>query len=269
VWDAVRGVLSWVDVMRGRLYVCSEGGEILREHDVDRAVGAAMPAGDGGLLLADAHGFSTLAGDGAVELLVPVLTDEPNLQFNDGKCDPAGRAFAGSMALDETPESGTLYRLDPGPSATPVLGELTVSNGLGWSPDRTTMWFADSAKPRITGFAYDVDAGELGPVRTFIAVDDTPGVPDGLCVDDDGCVWLALWDGESVRRYTPDGRLDTVVRVGAKEVTSCTFGGADLSTLFITTAKGGLHVVQPGTTGPAATPWRNPLKETNGHGRGN
>jgi sugar lactone lactonase YvrE len=268
-WDAARGVLSWVDVMPGHVHVCSAAGEFLRTYELGRAVGAAMPDGGGGFLLADAHGFSTLAEDGTSELLVPVLVDVPNLQFNDGKCDPAGRAFAGSMALDETPHSGTLYRLDAGPAATPVLGELTVSNGLGWSPDRRTMWFADSAKPQVTGFAYDLDTGELGEVRTVIAVEDTPGVPDGLCVDDDGCVWLALWDGESVRRYTPDGRLDTVVRVGAKEVTSCTFGGPDLSTLFITTAKGGLFAVASGTTGPAATPWRNPLKETNGNGRAN
>jgi sugar lactone lactonase YvrE len=194
-WDAARGVLSWVDVMPGHVHVCSPAGEFLRTYELGRAVGAAMPDGDGGFLLADAHGFTALAGDGTSELLVPVLADTPNLQFNDGKCDPAG-----PMALDETPHSGTLYRLDAGPAATPVLGELTVSNGLGWSPDRRTMWFADSAKPQVTGFEYDLDTGELGAERTVIAVEDTPGVPDGLCVDDDGCVWLALWDGESVRR---------------------------------------------------------------------
>lgn len=264
-WDAARGVLAWVDVMPGLLHVCTAAGETLHTYELGRAVGAAMPDGSGGFLLADAHGFTALDEDGTTELLVPVLVDEDNLQFNDGKCDPAGRAFAGSMALDETPETGTLYRLDPGPVATPVLGRLTVSNGLGWSPDRRTMWFADSAKPQVTGFAYDLDTGELGAERAVIEVRDTPGVPDGLCVDDEGCVWLALWDGGSVRRYTPDGRLDTVVRVDAKEVTSCTFGGANLSTLFITTAKRGVFAVSPGTTGPAATPWRN-LKESDRNG---
>ena len=144
-----------------------------------------------------------------------------------------------------------------------------MSNGLGWSPDARTMWFADSADRRIHGFDYELQGGRLGPDRQGIDLGPAAGKADGLCVDDEGCVWVALWDGASVHRYTPDGRLDTIVRVPASRVTSCAFGGSGGSTLFITTARagldattleqqplaGGLFVVEPGVTGPPATPW--------------
>jgi sugar lactone lactonase YvrE len=277
-WDATNGALSWVDILAGSVHVCTAAGDELRAHAVGWEVGAALPAADGGFLLADAHGFTTLAEDGATAELLPLLAGDPGMRFNDAKCDPAGRAFAGSMAEDSAPSSGTLYRLDGGPAATPVLGGLTVSNGIGWSPDRRTMWFADSAQPRITGFEYDIETGEVGPVRTVIDVRDTPGVPDGLCVDDDGCIWLALWDGQAVRRYTPDGRLDTEVRVPVKQVTSCAFGGPAMSTLYITSSRwnmdsaalrsepaaGGIFAVETQTTGPAATPWRD-VRRRNGN----
>lgn len=269
-WDAERCVLSFVDITAGTVHVYSAGGDALRTYTVGRPVGAALPAGGGGFLLADADGFTVLAEDGATSALLPLLAQDPALRFNDAKCDPLGRAWAGSTASDMAEGAGTLYRLDPGPSATPVLSGLTVSNGLGWSPDTRTMWFADSAKPLVTGFEYDLQTGGLGAVRSVVHLQQTAGVPDGLCVDDDGCVWLALWGGSEVHRYAPDGRLDTVVRVPATQVTSCSFGGSDMSTLFITTARGGLtaadlqsepaaggiFVVETGTTGPAATPWR-------------
>jgi sugar lactone lactonase YvrE len=284
-WDARTGVLSWVDILAGSVHVCSASGEQLRSHHVGRPVGAALPSGRGGFLLADELGFTTLGVDGTAAQLLPLLGDAPDMRFNDAKCDPAGRALAGSMAADSTQAIGTLYRLDPGPVATPVLDGLTVSNGLGWSPDGRTMWFADSAKPQITGFEYDVETGEVGPKCSIIEVRDTPGVPDGLCVDDDGCIWLALWDGGKVRRYTPGGRVDTVVHVPVAQVTSCAFGGPGLSTLFITSSRwnldavalrsepaaGGIFAVETHTTGPAATPWRDltdPATRGNGNARG-
>jgi sugar lactone lactonase YvrE len=269
LWDERQGVLSWVDIPLGRVNVSSAAGEVLRSFSVGRAVGAALPAADGGWLLADADGFTMLAVDGSMSVLLGTLAEHPDLRFNDAKCDPAGRAWAGSVRHDLAPGAGVLYRLDPGPVATPVLGGLTVSNGLGWSPDGRTMWFADSAKPHISAFEYDLQTGVMGRTRASIPLAETSGVADGLCVDDEGCIWLALWGGRAVHRYTPDGRLDTIVRVPVERVTSCAFGGADGATLFITTAQldgpepaereplgGALFTVAPGVTGPAATPWR-------------
>jgi sugar lactone lactonase YvrE len=270
VWDDALGVLVWVDIPLGLVHLSSASGEPQRTYDVGVPVGAALPAEESGWLLADARGFTALAPDGTISPVLEHLAEATHLRSNDAACDPAGRAWAGSMALDQTPGAGSLYRLDPGPTATAVLTDLTVSNGLGWSPDGRTMWFTDSPTRRVTAFGYDVETGLLGPVRCVIDVSAHPGVPDGLCVDDEGCVWVAYWGGGVVHRYRPDGRLDTVVRVPAGQVTSCAFGGADLSTLFVTSARrrlsgeelrsqplaGSLFALTPGVTGPAATRWK-------------
>jgi sugar lactone lactonase YvrE len=270
LWDAADGSLVWVDILSGMVFVTSASGESRASFALGHAVGSAMPASEGGWLLADAVGFSRLTRDGCSTVFLDVLADRPHLRFNDAKCDPMGRAWAGTIESAMSPGTGTLYRLDPGPVATPVLGGLTVSNGLGWSPDGRTMWFADSADRFIRGFDYEPEHGRLGDRRLAIELQDTAGKADGLCVDDEGYVWVGLWAGSAVHRYAPDGRLDTVVRVPAGQVTSCAFGGTDGSSLFITTARvglmedalrlephaGGLFVVEPGVTGPAATPWR-------------
>ncbi|MCW2794303.1 MAG: SMP-30/Gluconolaconase/LRE domain protein [Nocardioides sp.] len=272
VWDDALDALVWVDIPLGSVHVSSASGELQRTYEVGRPVGAALPAEEGGWLLADARGFTALATDGTTTPVLEHLAEADGLRSNDAACDPAGRAWAGSMALDQTPGAGTLYRLDAGPTATAVLTGLTVSNGLGWSPDGRTMWFTDSPTRRVTAFDYDVETGLTGPVRCVIDVSAHPGVPDGLCVDDEGCVWVAYWGGGVVHRYLPDGRLDTVVRVPAGQVTSCAFGGADLSTLFLTSARrrlsegelrsqplaGSLFALTPGVTGPPATRWKRP-----------
>ncbi len=270
LWDAREGCLVWVDILAGVVFLTEASGEPRASFPIGHAVGSAMPADGGGWLLADAMGFGRLTPGGGVTRLLDLLADRPDLRFNDAKCDPAGRAWAGTLAADMEPGTGTLYRLDPGPVATPVLQGLTVSNGLGWSPDGRTMWFADSADRRIHGFEFELQPGRPGPDRHGFDLGLATGKADGLCVDDAGGVWVAIWDGASVRRYTPDGRLDTIVHVPASRVTSCAFGGIGGSTLFITTSRagldedalreqplaGGLFVVEPGVTGPPATPWK-------------
>jgi sugar lactone lactonase YvrE len=269
-WDTREDCLVWVDILAGVVFLTEATGEPRASFEIGHSVGSAMPAEGGGWLLADAMGFGRLTPDGLVTRLLDSLADRPDLRFNDAKCDPAGRAWAGTLAADMAPGTGTLYRLDPGPVATAVLEDLTVSNGLGWSPDARTMWFADSADRRLHGFDYEPRGGGLGPDRHGFDLELVAGKADGLCVDDEGAVWVALWDGASVHRYTPDGRLDTIVRVPASRVTSCAFGGGDGSTMFITTSRagldaadlreqphaGGLFVVEPGVTGPPATPWK-------------
>jgi sugar lactone lactonase YvrE len=272
LWDADDGSLVWVDILEGDVFVTSAIGELRASHALGHAVGAAMPAAEGGWLVADAVGFTRLQRDGRSSVLLDLLADRPELRFNDAKCDPVGRAWAGTIEASMSPGTGTLYRLDAGPVATPVLHGLTVSNGLGWSPDGGTMWFADSADRVIHGFDYDLEHGRLGSPRLAIELQQTSGKADGLCVDHEGYVWVGLWGGSAVHRYAPDGRLDTVVRVPAGQVTSCAFGGGDGATLFITSARvgltpealrlephaGGLFVIEPGVAGPPATPWRPP-----------
>lgn len=270
LWDARRGVLTWVDIFPGVVHVTSAAGTLLASHPVGRPVGSAMPAADDGWLLADETGFARMTEDGQVGPLLPLLADRPNLRFNDAKCDRAGRAWAGTIAGDMAPGTGSLYRLDPGPAATSHLGGLTVANGLDWSPDDRILWFSDSADRWLRGFDYDPATGALGERRHAIELTGTAGVADGLCVDHDGGIWVGIWDGGVVQRYLADGRLDTVVEVPVSRVTSCAFGGPDGATLFITTAgigldpdqrarephAGDLFAVVPGVAGPSATPWR-------------
>ena len=267
-WDPVRHMWCWVDITSRAVYLSDESGTTLARWSTPQDVGAALPARDG-FLLASRDGFDFLAEDGTVRPVCAVQPDRPDIRFNDAKCDPRGRAFAGTMAYDETPGEAMLVRLDPGPNARPVLTGLTLGNGLGWSPDGRRMHFIDSPTHQVTQFEYDVDAGEIGARVGAVEIAKDQGMPDGMCVDDTGAIWVALWGGSAVHRYTPDGELDTVVAVPTRHVTSVAFGGPGASTLLITTARfglgeavlaeepdaGGLFVLEPGVTGPAATPW--------------
>ena len=261
-YDAVHDRLTWVDILRGRVFVCERGGRCLATHEVGRHVGAAMPAADGQILLAVREGFALLDDAGAVRPVLDVLGDDTGMRFNDGKCDPAGRAFAGTMAYAETRGVAALYRLDPGPSATRIVAGLSISNGLGWSPDGAVMYVTDTPVGAIDAFDYDLPTGTVSARRPAVRPSGG-GWPDGMCVDNEGALWSAFWGGNAVRRYTPDGRLDTIVTLPVPYVTSCAFVD---DTLVVTTAKGhggepvpplagGLFAVRPGVTGPPATPW--------------
>lgn len=271
-WDAARGELVWVDITRNQVRFSRADGTLDRVVDVGVHVGAALP-GDTGWLLATRGGVAVLDLDGGVTEVLDLQSDRPGLRCNDAKCDPRGRPFVGTMAYDLSPGVATLYRLDRGPTATVVFDRLTLANGLGWSPDGTVLWFVDSATQGIARYAYDPDEGTVGAHLGTIGVPAAHGMPDGLCVDDDGCAWVGLWGGSAVHRYTPDGRVDTVVALPASQITSCAFGGPGRSTLHITSATHalspdaldreplagalfGLDLSTAGITGPAATPWR-------------
>jgi sugar lactone lactonase YvrE len=258
VWDAAGGRLIWVDILAGLVHFADPAGRVERTAEIGCHVGAALPAEDGSVLLAVRGGFAVLAADGTVTPLLDVLGDRPDLRFNDAKCDPRGRAFAGTMTYDESLRGqAALYRLDDGPVATPVAGGVSLSNGLGWSPDGTTMYHVDTFAHQVTAYDYDAGSGELGDGRVFAAVPAARGLPDGLCVDDRGGVWVALHGGGSVVRFTPGGVADAVVEVPVPRPTSCAFGGPDGDLLYITSAGGGgLFAARTGFRGPPATPWR-------------
>jgi sugar lactone lactonase YvrE len=195
---------------------------------------------DGGWIVAAGPGFARLDAGGSLTWLAEPEAGRPELRMNDGACDPRGRFWAGSMAYAETPGAGTLYRLDSDGTTTPMVPGTTISNGLGWSADGATLWFADSGEGTVDAFDFDARSGTLSGRRTVITVDPDDGVPDGLTVDADDHVWVAIWDGGQVRRHAPDGELVARVRVPVSRPTSCCFGGADLDTLFISTARKGL-----------------------------
>ncbi len=262
-WDAASQSLYWIDGPAGRVHRMDAGGG-LACWDVGQPVGAVMTRAAGGLALTARDGFVALDTDsGAVTLLASIEPDRPGNRMNDGACDRAGRYYAGTMAADERPGAGALYRLDPDLTVTRLLTGIGISNGIGWSPDERLMYYVDSLDHRVDVLDYDPASGSIGGRRKFADVGQDEVLPDGLTVDAEGAVWVALWGGGALRRYAPDGTLARVVQFPHANVTSCAFGGAGLDRLYVTTAAGpgaqaggGLLVLEPGVTGQPSYPFR-------------
>lgn len=238
VWSERWGGLRWVDMLAGDVLSLAPDGEITRRH-VGSVAAAIRPRRQGGAVIGVERGFALEGADGALTHLGALWTDE-GVRMNEGGCDPDGRFYCGSMAYDKRPGAGALYRLDPDRSVRVVLANVTISNGLDWSPDGSRAYYDDTRTHRIAVFDYDRESGLTG-LRPFAEIPPEAGHPDGLTVDAQGGVWVALFGGGVVRRYTPDGVLDGVVEVAARKVTACTFGGPRLDQLFITTSREGLE----------------------------
>ena len=229
--------LAWVDILAHEVHLFDPTTGSDRAIPVGQAVGAAVPAVDGSLLLAVRDGFARLdPASEEVSLIASVEADLPGNRMNDGKCDSAGRFWAGTMSEPPTPGTGGLYRLELDGSVTVVLDDVTISNGLGWSPDDRLFYYIDTAESTIDVFDYDGPTGAIANRRVFARIPPGSGDPDGMAVDREGYVWVALWDGWALRRFAPDGTLDRKVRLPVSHVTSCAFGGPDLTRLYITTA---------------------------------
>jgi sugar lactone lactonase YvrE len=184
------------------------------------------------------EGFALLLDDGTEQRLASPYAERPGLRFNDGRADRAGRFWADSLAYDLSPGKAALFRLDPDGSVRTMVEGLWLGNGLDWSPDDLLLYLVDTKYQRVELFDFDKANGELSKRRRFLDVPEAVGHPDGLTVDADGCIWVALYNGGGAHRYTPDGRLETIVQTpGAKQVTSCAFGGPALDVLYLPTAR--------------------------------
>ncbi len=239
VWDATTDELVWVDILGRRVHRYRPDDGSSRTFETPSPVGAVATRSNGGLVLALEDGFwlqDPGDGNGGLRRLTEVESDVPGNRMNDGKVDPAGRFWAGTMAYDGTPGAGSLYRLEPDGHVTRVLRGVTTSNGLGWSPDGRLMYYIDTPTQRVDAFDYEVRTGEIDGRRTLVEIPAEVGSPDGMTVDAEGFLWVALWGGWAVHRYRPDGRLDGSIRVPVSQVSSCTFGGDGLSELYITSA---------------------------------
>ena len=241
-WDARRGELLGVDILAGRAYriAVADTGELtlIGDYWVPGTVGAIAPVeGDEGWMLAAGRGFVYLAPDGWLRPLAPV--SPAGTRMNDAACDPQGRLWGGTLADDLRPGGGALYRLDGQGRIEEMLSDLTISNGLGWSPDGATMYLVDSGPRVVHAFAFDQHCGTISHGRVLVAVPEEIGVPDGLTVDADGDVWVALYGGGRVQRYSPDGELRETLLLPAAQCTSCAFAGPGLNRLYVTTATEG------------------------------
>lgn len=235
VWSERWGGLRWLDMLAGDILSLSADGSVARRH-VSGVVAALRPRRRGGAVIGIERGFALEDADGTLTELGDLWTDE-NLRMNEGACDPDGRFYCGSMAYDKRPGAGALHRLDPDGSVHVVLTDVTISNGLDWSPDGSRAYYNDTDTFGTDVFDYDRESG-LTAQRRFVDTGELR--PDGLTVDAEGGVWIALSNGGAVRRYGSDGVLEGIVELPVRKVTACTFGGPRLDELFITTSREGL-----------------------------
>jgi sugar lactone lactonase YvrE len=236
-WDVGDGSLVWVDILGSAVHRFRPGPGTDETIPVPQHVGAAKPRTNGGLVLNLRDGVGLLDPGGTLRWLV--YWERDGMRGNDAAIDPIGRLWAGTMRYDQATGGGFLARVAPDGRATVVLPQVSISNGIGWSPDEHRMYYVDTPTHRIDVFDYDVAAGEITNRRPLVEVTDTDGVPDGLCVDADSCVWVAVNGGGQVRRYTPEGTLDRVLTVPAKQVSACCFGGDGFTDLYVTTGREG------------------------------
>lgn len=263
LWHSREQRLYWTDIARGQLFrydpatgrheCCYQGAA---------PIGGFTLQADGGLLLFMERGAIAHWRAGRLTYVVETLPAELGHRFNDVIADPAGRVFCGTVSLNVGAQPGRLYRLDPDGSVHLLLEGIGISNGLGFTPDRQRLYYADSQTRCIYLFDYNEQTGALSDQRVWVRTPAGAGVPDGLTVDAEGYVWSARWDDAALYRYTPEGREERRIEFPTKKVSSVTFGGADLSDVYVTTAgaldagpretdsgAGGLFHLRPGVRG--------------------
>ncbi|CAL9293444.1 6-deoxy-6-sulfogluconolactonase [Streptomyces sp. SudanB148_2056] len=241
-WDPATGRLLWIDILNSRVHTYDPATGRRTVRRTGQHVGAVKPRAGGGLVLNLRDGVGLLDPDDTFRWLhrEPVA----GRRGNDAAVAPDGSLLAGTMRYDEAPGGGTLSRVTGDGTATVLLQDVTVSNGTGWSPDGRLMYYIDTPTRRIDVFDFGGD-GTIAGRRPLAEIEEGAGFPDGLTVDADGCVWVALWDGGAVRRYTPSGELDRVIELPVPRVTCCAFGGPGLTDLYVTTARVGLTAPHP------------------------
>ena len=264
VWDATTSRLWWTDIPAKRLHCFDPGTGRNECFAMPGRVGCFALARSGGLVVAMEHGFYRLEPvSGVHEPLFEPEADRPENRFNDGRCDRRGRFLASSMHEPRNVPQGALWQLDPAKGVRLLADHALVGNGLAFSPDDRCMYWSDSRRGRVFRFDYDIETGSAWNQRLWLETDDSLGRPDGAAMDTDGCYWSARFAGSRVIRFTPEGRIDREIQLPVRQVTMCAFGGPDLRTLFITTAReglddpalaeqplaGGLFAVDPGCQG--------------------
>ena len=267
VWVARETALYWLDIKGRKIFrLDSQGG--VTEWDTPLRVGSIVPRKSGGFIGGTETGMAAIDPEaGRFDILFNPEDDLPGNRFNDGKLDRQGRFWAGTMDDNERSDSGTLYRIGRDLDCLPIDSGYRVTNGPAFSPDGKRMYHNDSAR-QVT-YVFDLDGDEVGERRTFLQFKEGEGFPDGMTVDADGCLWIALWDGWAVRRYSPAGEWLETVKMPVARPTSCAFGGRDLDRLYISSASigldqnalqmqpnaGGLFMMTPGVRGLEDAPF--------------
>lgn len=268
IWNYKTGELIWINITDKILNIYNPELNFNKELLTGKMIGTVVPTESGKLIVALEDGFYQLDPEtGSKSFISNPEEDVTGNRFNDGKCDPAGRFWAGTMSKTGKPNAGALYRLNPDSSVQNMIDEVSISNGIAWSLDHRKMYYIDTPTQEVSAWDYNNDTGEIFNKRTAIKIPVEMGSPDGMTIDEEGNVWIALWNGSAVGCWNPEsGELLRKIYVPAKNVTSCAFGGEDLGTLFMTTARqgtseedlekfphsGGLFKVRPGVKGVEA-----------------
>ena len=243
-WDASEDILRFVDITRRLAYRYDPQTDTATSIELPQEVGAVIPRQGGGLIAAIQDGIAIVDEVTAeLRLVAPIEADNPQNRMNDAKCDSRGRLWAGTMAFDFTPRAAGFYRYDLDGTVTRVLEEVTISNGMGWSADDHTMYYIDSTEG-VDTFEFDPESGRISGRRRLVTIEPDVGLADGMTVDAAGHIWVAIWGGGRVRRYTPTGELEREIRLPVSNVSSVAFGGPDYSDLYITSARIGLDDAQ-------------------------
>jgi sugar lactone lactonase YvrE/DNA-binding IclR family transcriptional regulator len=244
-WSARDEKLYFVDILAPAMLAGDPVAGTYRATTVSELIGFVIPRRQGGFVAGMHAELRALDAEGReAGVIARPEADRPGNRFNDGKCDRRGRLWAGTLAIDTTPGQGRLWRIGAGGDVKEMDRGFHVANGLGWSPDNRTFYFTDTAKHTIYAYDFDLDSGEVANRRVFVAVPEDEGRPDGLTVDAEGFLWVAHWDGWCVTRYDPEGKVERVINLPVPRPTSCVFGGPDLQTLYVTSARIRLSAAQ-------------------------
>ena len=274
IWHPTENKLYWIDIEGKILHIYDPVLKVDKQLKVGSRVGTVVPVQSGGALLALQNGIQKIdTKTGKLTFLTNPLIDS-NIRFNDGKCDPSGRFWVGTMALDSRKKGGVLYRFDKDKTVHLMLDSVSISNGIVWTADKKTMYYNDTPTGTIQAFDYDDTNGNITNRRVAVKIPNGIGAPDGMTIDVEGNLWVALWGGGIVGKFNPlTGELLQKIKVPASNVSSCAFGGKNLDILFITTARqwmneeqlkkfplsGGLFSVKPGVRGVRAEFYKGKL----------
>lgn len=238
IWTPETNSVTWTDITQNTFHIANIDTGKTESFGVPSMIGAIAHTKDGHYIAATQKGFVRISVDGKYSPLHSFLQDD--IRMNDGKVDPAGRFWAGSMALSFEKDRGSLYVLETDNSYQKVLDNITLSNGMGWSPDAQYFYYIDSIPGVLKRFDYDLDNGKISNPKKLITFDAAPGVPDGMSVSSDGKIVVALWDGGRIEIYEPTGAKVSEIKLGVSRPTCCTFAGPNQDILIVSTASQGI-----------------------------
>ena len=260
-WDSKRSRLHWVDIIGKKIISQNLDGSNIHALEVDRNPGCVVLSDDGTMVAGVDNQISSLDGGGNLLKVLADTKEGSGLRFNDGKCDPSGRFWVGSMDRKEKNKLGSLYSWNSIEGLVNREQGVTVSNGMGWSPDNSLFYYIDSPTREVSVYDFDLSTGSINNKRRFISFSEEDGFPDGMTIDNEGRLWIAFWGGSKIMCVNPDSKaIEEVVSFPVSKITSCAFGGEKMDQLFITSAKvqvnekdepmaGKTFVVSPGVKG--------------------